>query len=269
MAIIKSPIEMIGSIQGYSFYKQLGSDKVIARTKGGASKQKIKKSPNFATLRLHQTEWAGSVKMSRNICRAIFHVKQLADFNVSAYLNGFSKKLQALDVENPIGSRSIRLSAYKYLLDDFQLDRIHTFASILRISPAWEILKDAAEAHVQIPYINTDTQLVNPTNLPYFRIITTLGLVADMFMNPETGRYIFNNEDVNGTCIVSSTEWYSTNRIIEPQELIMKINNETFETSGDDLSWILSIGVEFGKPGYDNQPVEVKRAGCAKILGVR
>jgi hypothetical protein len=32
---------------------------------------------------------------------------------------------------------------------------------------------------------------------------------------------------------------------------------------------IVSIGVEFGKPGFDNQPVEVKRAGCAKVLGVK
>ena len=37
----------------------------------------------------------------------------------------------------------------------------------------------------------------------------------------------------------------------------------------DDISMILSIGVEFGKPGFDNQPVEVKRAGCAKVLGVK
>ena len=42
MAIIKSAFEMIGGIQGLTFYKQEGSDKVIARSKGGASKEKIK-----------------------------------------------------------------------------------------------------------------------------------------------------------------------------------------------------------------------------------
>ena len=139
---------------------------------------------------------------------ALAHVKQLADFNIPAYLNGFSKKLQALDTENPIGARRIKLSGYKYLLDDFQLDRIHTFASILRVTPSWEIDREALEARVQIPYINTDIHLVNPTNLPYFRIITTLGLVADMFVDPKTGRYTSTQEEANGSSTVVCTVWY-------------------------------------------------------------
>lgn len=142
MAIIKPPFEIVGSIRGMSFYKQYGSDKVIMRTKGGASKQKIKNSPKFAKLRLHQTEWGGCVKMSRSICCAMWHVIPLADFNVSAYMNGFAKKLQALDTEKPIGERRPMLSANKYLLDGFQLNRIHSFASILRVAPFWEIKRE-------------------------------------------------------------------------------------------------------------------------------
>jgi hypothetical protein len=61
----------------------------------------------------------------------------------------------------------------------------------------------------------------------------------------------------------------ATNRVIEAQELSMKLKDEMFQSPGDDISMVLSIGVEFGKAGFDNQPVEVKRAGCAKVLGVR
>ncbi len=74
MAIIKPPFEIVGSIRGVSFYKQYGSDKVIMRTKGGATKQKIKTSPKFANLRLHQTEWGlyqiwfGKMVGVRNTC---------------------------------------------------------------------------------------------------------------------------------------------------------------------------------------------------------
>ena len=91
MSIIKPPFEITGSIRGISFYKQYGSDKVIMRTKGGATRDKIRKSPKFAKLRLHQAEWKGCVKMSGTICNSLFYVKHLADFNVSSYMNGYSK----------------------------------------------------------------------------------------------------------------------------------------------------------------------------------
>ena len=269
MAIIKSPFEIVGSIRGVSFYKQYGSDKVIMRTKGGASKQKIKNSPKFANLRLHQTEWSGCVKMSRSICSTMYHVIHLADFNVSAAMNGFSKKLQALDTEMPVGERRFILSANKYLLDGFQLNRIHTFASILRIAPFWEIKRETLEARVEIPYINTELHLVNPNNYPYFRIITSLGIVSDMHQVELRKEYLANNFLLDSFVDVKRTEWYSSNRLIAAQELLLKYDEEDFANMTDDVSLVLCIGVEFGKVSYDNQPVEVKRAGCAMVLGVR
>ena len=260
---------MTGSIRGVSFYKQYGSDKVIMRTKGGARKEKIRSSPKFEKLRLHQTEWAGCVKMSGTLCSAMHHVKQLADFNVSATMNGFSKKLQGLDTTNPIGSRSIELSRYKYLLDEFQLNRTRSFGSILRISPEWEITRETMEARVEIPYMNTELQLVNPMNYPFFRIITSLGIVSDMFADPETKKYMTNNPEINGAVCPQRTDWYSTNRVIEAQELIVKFTTPKFTPAGDDFSLVLCIGVEFGRPGFDGQPLPVSRAGCAKVLGVR
>lgn len=270
MAIIKPPFEIVGSIRGVSFYKQYGSDKIIMRTKGGATKQKIKNSPKFAQLRLHQTEWGGCVKMSRAICSAMWRVIPLADFNVSANMNGFAKKLQALDTEMSVGERRILLSKNKYLLDGFQLNRIHTFASILRIAPFWEIKRETLEARVEIPYINTDIHLVNPNNLPFFRIVVSLGCASDM-VREEAGRkeYLPMNGNINGFVNSKCTEWFSTNRQIQAQELIINYDEQYIPKLTDDISMILSIGVEFGKQGFNNQPVEVKRAGCAKVLGVK
>ena len=239
------------------------------RTKGGATKQKIKNSPKFAKLRLHQTEWGGCVKMSRSICCAMWHVIPLADFNVSAYMNGFAKKLQALDTEKPIGERRPMLSANKYLLDGFQLNRIHSFASILRVAPFWEIKRETLEARVEIPYINTDIHLVNPNNLPFFRIKVSLGFVSDMHRIELRKEYFPDNTRLDSFTTEQHTEWYSTNRQIPAQELVINYEDKYIQYLTDAISMILSIGVEFGKPGFDNQPVEVKRAGCAKVLGVK
>jgi len=67
MAIVKGFLQMTGSIKGMSFYTRVGSDKVIMRTKGGASKYTIKHGQNFAKLRLHQLEWQGCVKFAQSM----------------------------------------------------------------------------------------------------------------------------------------------------------------------------------------------------------
>ena len=47
MARIKGPLQIEGGMGSMSFYNRRGSDKIIVRTKGGASKQVIKNSPEF------------------------------------------------------------------------------------------------------------------------------------------------------------------------------------------------------------------------------
>ena len=59
MAIVKGTVVMTGGFGNASFYTRRGSDKVIVRTKGGPSKQKIKTSPRFESVRLQQKEWKG------------------------------------------------------------------------------------------------------------------------------------------------------------------------------------------------------------------
>ncbi len=60
MTIVKGFMQMTGSIQGVSFYTRRGSDKVIMRTKGGATKKQMAKSPKFEGVRKQQKEFGGS-----------------------------------------------------------------------------------------------------------------------------------------------------------------------------------------------------------------
>jgi hypothetical protein len=269
MAIIKPLFEMTGSVAGFSFYKRYGSDKLIMRTKGGAKKFTIRKSPKFKKLRAHFPEWAASVKMSRVLCSTMYSVKHLADFNVSATMNGLSKKMMAPDTVHPIGQRSILLSECRYMLDDFQLNKVHTFASILRVTPSWEIKRETMEAKVNIPYINTNLHLANPYNYPFFRIITILGIASDMVFDVENNKYAPTAEEMNSCADIQCTDWYSTNRVIESQELILQFEEYYYMPGRNDFSLILSIGVEFGKPDTNGQPLPVKHAGGARVLGVR
>lgn len=269
MATVKGPFEIAGSIKGVSFYTQRGSEKVIMRSKGGPDKEKITNSPKFEKLRMNQQEWSGCVKMSAALVASIFSVKRLADFNVSAAFNGIAKSIQKCDTEEALGQRRILFSQYRNTLDGYNLNRKYPFSSVLRVSPQWSIDRENLTAEIALSRINTETQLVNFPNLPYFRIITTLGTASDMHQTPLRNEYLPANESLHEICCVKESEWFTTESILPEQTIAISIYDELIPKMSDAVSLVLSMGVEFGKVGIDGKPVEVKYAGCAKILGVK
>ncbi|NDP21069.1 MAG: hypothetical protein GZ091_08320 [Paludibacter sp.] len=56
MALLKQLDIITGSLGKVTLYKHNGSDKIFMRTKGGASKEKIKQSPAFANVHLFGTQ---------------------------------------------------------------------------------------------------------------------------------------------------------------------------------------------------------------------
>jgi len=270
MAIVKGFLQMTGSIKGVSFYTTAGSDKVIMRTKGGASKNRIAKGAEFEKLRKHQSEWAGCVLFARAVRGAVGALYRLADFNLSPVWTGMGKNLIKLDVSGEVGQRTLRLSTYKQALESFSFNRNYPFSSILRVSPTCEIDRDALEATVTFPRINTEMDLVNIQRLPYFRLIVSLGTVSDI----EYKRTLFNNyeatnSDLQGLSISNTGPWHSTINILPEQVMNVQFDEQFKALLTDDVTLLLSIGVEFGNVGFGGEIVEVKRAGCGKVLAVR
>lgn len=260
---------MTGSIKGVSFYKQRGSDKVIMRTKGGASKEKIKKSPKFAELRKHQKEWSGCTRFGSGLRLALGGLNRLADFNLTSVFNGTAKNLQKLDTEHETGERHVKLSKLRSCLDGFNFNRNYPFNSVLRIAPQWNIEREQLKATIVLPRINTDTDLLNIQRLPFFRVILVLGTVSDTRPEQHMRYYEAAVDMLHGAVKIHNTEWYSTQTIVTEQTITLQFDEDQIADLTDDVSVLLSIGVEFGNVGFTGQPTEVKYAGCGKILGLR
>jgi len=269
MAIIKGALQMTGGIKGVSFYTTTGSDKVIMRTKGGPKARRMKTGDEFANVRKHQTEWAGSVKFARSVGDALGEIYRLADYNVWSVLCGMGKNLMSLDTAHPAGQRNVMLSQYRKVLDNFSLNRSFQFNSVLRINPEFEIDKPTLNATVSILQINTAMDLQNNLKLPYFRVIVSLGIVSDVVYVP--GEKQSTYEPVNeftGSRLSTISEWFSTEDIINEQTLTVKLDEQVLKMT-DDVTVVLGIGVEFGKVSFAGQIMPVKHAGSGKVLTVK
>jgi len=268
MAIIKGAIQMTGSIKGISFYSVRGSDKVIMRTKGGASKNKIATSPKFEGLRKQQKEWSGCAKFGSLTRYAFGGLHRLADYNLTPVLNGFAKNLQKTDTTGEIGKRGIYLSKYRYLMEGFNFNRNYPFNTVLRVGVVGEINRDKLTANVRLPRINTEIDVQNIQKLPYFRLIVALGAVSDMSFNDAANSFEPKVVAMHGISAVFNGEWVPSENVLQEQTMEVQLGEALKPHLTDDVSLILSIAIEFGKVGFTGEPVEVKYAGCGKVLKV-
>ncbi|MEI7677387.1 MAG: hypothetical protein WCJ03_11450 [Bacteroidales bacterium] len=268
MAIVKGPIVMTGGFGNASFYTRRGSDKVIARTKGGASKEKIKSSPKFEGLRLQQKEWKGCTAFASVLRYAFGGLHRLADYNLTPVLNGFAKNLQKTDVVNPVGKRSVCLSALRYTLENFNFNRTYPFTSVLRVMVQSAINRETGSATVNVPRINTETDVLNVQRLPYFRLIVVLGVVADLVYDEAASEFRALVPDVNGISEVFTGNWLPAENLLEEQTISVQLDDYSLQHLTDDCTLVLSMAIEFGKVGFTGAPQEVKYAGSGRVLRV-
>ena len=266
MAIVKGAFQMTGSIKGVSFYTVRGSDKVIMRTKGGASKDKIKSSPKFEGLRKQQKEWSGCAKFGSMARYAFGGLHRLADYNLTPVLNGMGKNLMKLDTESETGRRSLKLSAYPQALEGFNFNRNYPLNTVLRVAPVAQLNREKLEASVSIPRINTDIDLLNIQRLPFFRLIVAIGTVSDMIYNAQVNDYVAMVPELHGISETLTGEWHSTQTIISEHVMTVALEEQEINALTENVTVLVSMAVEFGNVGFTGEPVEVKYAGCGKVM---
>lgn len=266
MAIIKGAIQMTGSIKGVSFYSVRGSDRVIMRTKGGASKRKIATSPKFEGLRKQQKEWSGCAKFGSLTRYAFGGLHRLADYNITPVLNGMGKNLMKLDTEGETGKRRLQLSKHKQVLEGFNFNRNYPFNSVLRVGISCEIDRNNLRAAVSVGRINADNDILNLQRLPYYRLIVAMGTVTDWYFSEKDEAYRPTEVNLNGASEVYTSPWYQTRGITPEQTITVQMTELQQALVTDEVTVLVSMGIEFGKIGFTGEPEEVKWAGSGKVI---
>lgn len=268
MAIVKGPFQLSGSISNVSFYTRRDSDKVIMRTKGGVDKKKINRLPQYEGFRSQQKEWSGCTKMAATVRHAMWDIHQLADYNITPVLNSLMNKIQKAGTEGEKGSRPVCLSDYKHALEGFNLNRKYPFNSVLRVSTQTELNRETLQAVVRVDRINPANDVLNVQNLPYFRLIVTLGTVSDMERTDVRFDYQPTVPMLHGATLSQKSNWYPANSIVEAHSIRLQMGEQELAELTDQVTVIVGMGIEFGAMGIDGQPEAVKYAGSAKVLKV-
>ncbi len=269
MARVKQLDRITGNIGKLSFYTRKGSDEIFVRTKGGATKDQIKRLPEFANVRKNNKEFGGCSKMSKAIRIAFYGLHQVADYNLAPVLCSLMKSIQAADTQGVWGERGIFLSVHKQYLAGFNFNRTNRFDSVLRILPEWKIDRENTSATLSIPEFACGPGLQMYEKHRLFRISACLGVVTDMVLNPQKTNYAPMHDTIGLDRRLVSTAWFPTSGTILAQTLDIRLNLQHPEiTFNHNDTLVLSIAVEFGTYDDFGKPVALKGAGAGKVLAV-
>ncbi|MEI7676227.1 MAG: hypothetical protein WCJ03_05555 [Bacteroidales bacterium] len=269
MARVKQLDVIVGSLKNLSFYTRKGSDQVFVRTKGGATKEQIKRKPEFEALRRNNKEFGGCSKMSKEIRNTFQPLVHVADYNLAPAICSLVKDIQKRDTESAVGERAIRLSAVRYVVAGFDFNRGVRFDSLLRVPLRWSLRREELCATLEVPAFACSFGLNLPPDIRYslFRISASLGIATDQCINASKTGYGQTHPSVGGIHRAVSTEWYSTQASLPDVQLSLDLSQGAPEFCDDD-TLILSIAVEFGTLDAFGNPTPVRGVGAGKVLGV-
>jgi len=196
---------------------------------------------------------------------------RLADYNLSPVWTGMGKNLIKLDTERETGARWLLTSQHKEALEGFNFNRNYPLNTVLRTFPHIELDRENLQASVTVPRINTEVDLLNIQKLPYFRLIICLGTVSDFQSYPESPykKYSPLVSYLHGISQSTVGVWHSANDILPEHMLTVKLDENLKKHLTQDVTVLLSLGIEFGKVGFAGEITEVKHAGCGKIVYCR
>jgi hypothetical protein len=247
-----------------SVYKMRGHDKLVIRSRGGASKKQIKTHPNFdATRRLNQ-EWALVTNVASKIRNELAAFKSLADYNTSGPMNALVKKIQTADTINEKGKRSILLSRHPDLISSFQFNRQTLFDSIIRQPLEVSVDKAAAVATITVPLLQPGIHFFPNPRYAYYRMVLDMGLASDQVWDEQSAKYKELLPKLPSYSTIRS-DWFPTSST-QPSATYQFSPATKVYTIGPDMILYVAAGIQYGMPSPDGSIQPVPYAGAARIL---
>jgi hypothetical protein len=263
MATGNNIFDAVGSMGPVQIYPMRGTKKMVIRTHGGASKEKIKTSKAFAVTRSLNAEWKAVTGLTSSLGMALSGLKPMADFNITGPLNAVIKKIQVLDTENPKGKRSILLSRYPQFLSSFSLNRDTLLESVIRQSLSFQIDPSTGTTKITIPLLQPKINFFPDPRQVYFRLIMDCGALSDQIFDESTNEYIPANKELPEFTPIDSA-WFQTNIMLASANYQIEINNGKLPGPGSLI--FFSAGIQYGRPGPDGSIQPVPYAGSGRIL---
>ncbi|MDE3124700.1 MAG: hypothetical protein KGK14_04230 [Bacteroidota bacterium] len=264
MATMHNDFSFTGSIGNITAYRLQGSNKVYLRTKGGATKQKIKTHPHFAHTRALNREFAGRVWAAKQLLQCIAPLKGIVNYNLMAAFNRLCYQIQLGDKAHPVGERAILFSMFQQYLPGFQCNKRFVFDQVIQSPLPYSLDRNTLTAKVHVGSLLPNIHLVLPWLYSYYRFTLVLSIIRDWTSTSDQHNHTQMPTPIHINSI--STEWYAAAAPFPGATWQLQIDRDMPLQTQESL--LLSIGIEAGNPLSNQLIMPVKYMGAGKIMAV-
>jgi hypothetical protein len=259
MAELVSEIQFTGSLGNLSAYRMKGTDKIILRRKGGATKKAIASRKEFELTRLNNAEFSRRAKGCAIVLRALQPLRHLADYRIAGSMNKLLKMIQVLDTTSNLGMRDIFLSRQPSMLEGFSFNRVSPFDGVL-IAPVTVVIQNAT-VDVYVPPILPGLNFRPLNQYPFYQLIFTAGCIPDFVWSTNEYKDAANSM----TTVDHFTPWLPVRAQLSEQKIQLVLPKIPMSP---DCTIVVGIGIQYGIVSA-NGSVERVKDGSAKILASR
>lgn len=264
MGTLLNNFTFTGRLGNVSAYTMRGHEGIVVRSRGGASKSRIKNAPSFEPTRKLNREWKGVTQVAKLIRDGLYALRPLADYNISGPMNALVKKIQVLDQDNPVGQRSILLSQHPDFISSFNFNRKTLFDSVIRQPVSVSLDGSTGVFDFRIPSLQPSVSFFPHPFYAYFRIVLTATAVSDQVPDEDTKKGYKKKIQLPPEYSALYSDWVQANKI-QP-EMNYQISPFGEWLPGPDMLLIAAGGIQYGVLAADGSIQPAPFAGAAKIL---
>jgi len=268
MAIYKENSGLIGSINGYCYYRLPNCNHTIVRKNHGKKKKETLNSLKYEGSRKYQKEFNGCVEFGSMACGAIGDFNEISDYSLNPELIRRGSYLLELDTLSENGKRYLLLSANKNELCGFNFNRNITFDNVVNVNLESEMDMESLIFEVGISPINPNYRIQINRQFSVLRFVFVVGRLSDLKYNPELDIYEPVIKDLEYNTSRFDGPWFSKDSYLGQQIMRGQLPEIWKAEMTDHVNLVLSIAIEFGEYYYYDQDIKVLNFGYGKVLNV-
>lgn len=258
MARVIGPLDLIGALDGFSFYRVNGQ--TFIRRKGGISKERYRKDPAFANMRARNTEFSGCVLAAQWVYRGLAPLKSVMDPHVFGRLVKLMKSVQS--AETAPFPRPVVVSGTR-VLDGFELTRKVRFNSVVPYV-GFTTDREAGVVTVEVPRLVPGLTWLPARGIQYYRLMAVVAVVPDIHYTKKRYEPCAPESPFAPALpvpVAVGTDWHEANKTLEAGTLELRCGEESKE-----YSLVVAVGLQCGI--WEGSGVRPMNGTCGMVLGV-
>jgi hypothetical protein len=264
MAQLKGSILFTGSIGNVRAFYDKKLKRYILATKGGASKEDIMNSPNFARTRENMNEFKACGMSVSQIRKSVLSLSHLFYGQYCAEIVKLIKSIQLHDEAHPRGYRAIETSKAPELLTTLNFNRNHPFDRVLTAHPRITLSDDKKTVTLALPNFYSYSRLHWPYQCSSYRFVLLIAQLPDFEWSEEEGSYRPILPDMEQLSVRTNSDWFAWNS--EPINISMEASFAQPALQQPGTTVLVAVGIETSSIMLRPNDSYTSRQGTMKIV---